>query len=272
MAPKLRAGLAAFALLMLISAPALAQSYTAKADQFLHGFTATGKFRGVILVAKNGKPIYQRAHGDAVESWGVPIALNTKFELASLTKQFTGAAILLLAQESKLNVDDPVSKYYSQAPASWRDITILELVHHTSGVPNNELADFSKGICVPYTPEELIKTFRDRPLNFRPGTSWAYTNMEYYLLAYIIETLSGEHYNDFLSRHIFKPLGMTDSGFAPTLALIPQMAEGYSREGASLRRRDFFDRSLELGAGGIHSTAGDMLRWSDALDTDALSR
>jgi D-alanyl-D-alanine carboxypeptidase len=267
---KLRIGVAPAALLLLVPAMAIAQSYTAKADEFLNSFTTSGKFHGVVLVAKDGKPVYQRTYGNAVESWGVPITPSTRFELASLTKQFTGAAILLLAQEGKLNLDDKVSKYYPQAPASWQDVTILQLVHHTSGLPNNEIADFSKGLCAPYTLDELIKTFRDRPLKFRPGTSWTYTNTEYYLLAYIIETLSGEHYGEFLSHRIFRPLGMKDSGFAPTLAVIPRMAEGYSREGSSLRYRDYFDRSLEIGAGGIYSTAEDMLRWSAALDEDVL--
>jgi D-alanyl-D-alanine carboxypeptidase len=267
---KLRRGVVTVALLLLGPALAIAQSYKAKADEFLNGFTTSGKFRGVVLVAKDGKPVYQRTYGNAVESWSVPITPNTRFELASLTKQFTGAAILLLAQEGKLNLDDPVSKYYSQAPASWLNITIRQLVHHTSGLPNNEMADFSKGICAPYTPDELIKTFRDRPLKFRPGMSWSYTNTEYYLLAYIIESLTGERYGEFLSHRIFRPLGMNDSGFAPTLAVIPQMADGYSREGGSLRYRNYFDRSLEIGAGGVYSTAGDMLRWNAALDKDVL--
>jgi len=249
---------------------ALAQSYSTKADEFVKGFTASGKFRAVIFVAKDGKPLYQRAFGNAVESWAIPDALTTKFELASLTKQLTGAAILLLAQDGKLKLDDPVAKYYSEAPAAWREITILQLVHHTSGLPNNEITDYSKGLCASYSPDELIKTFRDRPLKFVPGTSWSYTNTEYYLLAYIIERLSGERYADFLTHRIFTPLAMTDSGFASTLAVIPQMAEGYVRDGNSLRHRDYYDRSLELGAGGIYSTASDMLRWSMALDGNTL--
>jgi CubicO group peptidase (beta-lactamase class C family) len=144
------------------------------------------------------------------------------------------------------------------------------LITHTSGIPNNDLNDFNKGLCVPYTTDELIATFRSRPLKFEPGTKWAYTNTEYYLLAYIIESVSGETYGDFLTHHVFQPLAMNASGFAPTLAIIPQMAEGYARDGKSLRHWDYFDRSLEIGAGGVYSTVSDMLRWNEALNAEKL--
>jgi D-alanyl-D-alanine carboxypeptidase len=188
------------------------------------------------------------------------------FEIASITKQFTAVAILQLAEAGKLSVQDPVSKFYSQAPESWHAITVQELLTHTSGLPSNELKDFTKGIAVLYTPEELIQTFRNRPLVAAPGTKWAYTNTEYYLLAYIIEQLSGQSYGTYLSEHIFKPLGMAESGFVSAVAVVPKMAEGYSRENGKLRHRDYFDRSLEIGAGGIYTTLADLVRWNHALD------
>jgi CubicO group peptidase (beta-lactamase class C family) len=118
--------------------------------------------------------------------------------------------------------------------------------------------------------DELIGTFKDRPLKFKPGTDWNYTNSEYYLLAYIIQKISGKDYSEYLAENIFKPLGMRDSGLASTLAIIPQMAEGYAHEGNGLRHRDYFDRSLEVGAGGGFSTVEDMLRWHQALDSEKL--
>jgi CubicO group peptidase (beta-lactamase class C family) len=177
---------------------------------------------------------------------------------------------LLLAQAGKLDIDAPVARYYPQAPNLWSAVTVRQLVNHTSGLPNNELQDFNKGLCVPYTMDELIGTFRARPLKFKPGTAWAYTNTEYYLLAYIIQTVSGESYADFLRRQLFQPLGMSATGLASTLAVVPEMAEGYAREGKSLRHRDYFDRSLESGAGGIYSTVSDMLRWNEALNGEKL--
>jgi CubicO group peptidase (beta-lactamase class C family) len=98
-----------------------------------------------------------------------------------------------------------------------------QLLTHTSGFPNNELANFTQGLCTPYTPDDLIKTFRDRPLAFPPGTKWAYTNTEYYLLAYLIEKLSGESYGTYLAHHIFDRLKMTHSGYAATLAIVPRL-------------------------------------------------
>lgn len=255
---------------LLVTSSTHSQSFQGDADRFVTAFAETKDFRGVVLVARNGQVLFQKAYGNAVEEWNIANALDTKFELASLTKQFTGAAILLLAQAGKLDVNAPVTQYFAQAPESWRGITIKELVTHTSGLPNNELKDFNKGICAPYTPEELIATFESRPLKFKPGTDWAYTNTEYYLLAYIIQLVSGEPYTDFLASHVFQPLGMNASGFAPTLAVIPKMANGYKKDGKSLRHRDYFDRSLEIGAGGVYSTASDMLRWSDALNGEKL--
>jgi CubicO group peptidase (beta-lactamase class C family) len=245
-------------------------SFQAQADTYLRDLAAKGRFRGSVLVWSKGKILFEKGYGNAVEAWSIPNTPATKFELASLTKQFTGAAILLLAQSAKLNVDDPVSKYFAGAPDSWNEISVDQLVTHTSGLPNNELKDFPKGICVPYGIEELIATFKDRPLKFKPGTDWSYTNTEYYLLAYIIEKVSGKSYSEFLTENIFKPLGMKDSGFASTLAIVPQIAEGYAREGNGLRHRDYYDRSLEVGAGGAISTAEDMLRWNQALYSEQL--
>ena len=248
----------------------LDSSFQARADAYVRALAGQGRFRGSILVWSKGNTVLEKSYGSAVEAWSIPNVPATKFELASLTKQFTGAGILLLAQSGKLNVNDPVSKYFVGAPDSWKEITIHQLVTHTSGIPNNELKDFTKGICVPYTIDELIGTFRDRPLKFKPGSAWNYTNMEYYLLAYVIQKVSGKAYGEYLTENIFKPLGMKDSGFASTLAIVPQMAEGYAREGNGLRHRDYFDRSLEVGAGGAFSTVEDMLRWNQALNSERL--
>jgi D-alanyl-D-alanine carboxypeptidase len=235
-------------------------------DSYISGLPPTQHFRGNILVERDGQVLLKKSYGLADESWSVPNVTDGRFEIASVSKQFTAVAILQLAEAGKLSIQDRVSKFYPQAPESWHAITIEELLTHTSGLPNNDLKDFTKGIAVPYTPEELIQTFRDRPLVAPPGTKWAYTNTEYYLLAYIIEKLSGESYGAYLADHIFKPLGMSHSGFASTLVVIPKMTEGYTRENGILKHRDYFDRSLEIGAGGIYTTVDDLVLWNKALD------
>ncbi|MGH9645102.1 MAG: serine hydrolase domain-containing protein [Terriglobales bacterium] len=240
------------------------------ADRIVSTYASGGRFLGAVLVARDGRIEFEHAYGMADVAWSVPNTVTAKFEVASLTKAFTAMAVAQLAAAGKLKLEDPVSKYYAKSPPSWEKITVDELLTHTSGLPNNEIKDFSKGITVPYTPTELIATFRERPLNFAPGTNWKYTNTEYYLLAYIIEKLSSMSYSEFLQQQIFTPLRMKDSGFAPTNAVVSQLAEGYKRDHGTLRRHDYFDRSLEIGAGGVHSTLADLLKWDEALYSEKL--
>lgn len=247
--------------------PCQSQDLAAWTDSYIRGLAPAQHFRGTIVVERNGHVLVAKSYGLAVEEWKVPNSQETKFEIASVSKQFTAAAILQLVDRGKLQVSDPVSKFYPEAPPSWNGITVHQLLTHTSGLPNNGLENFTKGLCVPYTADELINTLRDRPLAFTPGSAWAYTNTEYYLLAAIIERLSGERYGEYLAHHVFEPLKMGHSGFAATLDLVPQMAEGYTRENGVLRHRDYFDRSVEIGAGGIYTNAEDMLLWNKALDS-----
>jgi D-alanyl-D-alanine carboxypeptidase len=260
------------ALLFLLSAATLScsQDLIDWTDSYIKGLAPTKHFSGVIVVERDGKALIDKSYGYAVEEWQIANSSGTKFEIASVSKQFTAAAILQLADGGKLNVEDPVSKYYPEAPASWKGMTIHHLLTHTSGLPENEWGDFYKGMCTTYSRAEQVKTFRDRPLGFSPGSAWKYRNTEYYLLAYIIEKLSGESYAAYLVHHIFEPLKMSHSGFATMSAVVPQMSEGYSREGGSLVRREYFDRSMETGAGGIYTTSEDMLRWNKGLDSPGI--
>ena len=256
-------------LLLLLSCAVIhgqSKDLAALTDSYIAGLAPSRHFRGNILVLKNGKALVRKSYGLADESWTIPNQESSRFEIASVTKQFTAVAILQLQEAGKLSVQDPISRFYRQSPATWQAITIEQLLTHTSGLPNNELKDFTKGVAVPYSPDELISTFRNRPLVAVPGTKWAYTNTEYYLLAYVIEKLSGQAYGEYLSDHIFKPLGMAHSEVASTRAVIPKMSEGYTRENGRLRYRDYFDRSLEIGAGGIVTTIDDLVLWNAALD------
>jgi CubicO group peptidase (beta-lactamase class C family) len=249
---------------------AWSQDLGAWTDAYVKGLAPAKPYRGTLVAERNGRVVVEKSYGAAVEEWQVPNSAETRFEIASVSKQFTAAAILQLVDGGKLKVDDPVSKYYPESPASWKGMTIHHLLTHTSGLPEDEWENFYKGKCTAYTTEEQVKTFRDRPLGFQPGTSWKYRNTEYYLLAFIIEKVSGESYATYLAHHIFEPLKMTHSGFATMAAIVPQMAEGYTWEDGSLRHREYFDRSMEAGAGGIYTTAGDLLRWNKALDAPGL--
>jgi D-alanyl-D-alanine carboxypeptidase len=261
---------------LLLFIPTVVQSQVSSleswTDTYIAALAPTKHFRGNVLVERDGRVLLKKSYGFADESWNVPNQADGRFEIASLTKQFTATAILQLVEAGRLSVDDSVTRFYTHGPESWRAITVKQLLNHTSGLPNNRLEDYKKGIAVPYTPEELVQTFRDRPLVAPPGTKWAYTNTEYCFLAYIIEKLSGESYGTYLTEHIFKPLKMSNSGFAPTTAIVSKMAEGYTRENGILRHRDYFDRSLEIGAGGIYTTVGDLLLWNHALNVPGFLR
>jgi D-alanyl-D-alanine carboxypeptidase len=239
-------------------------------DSYVKALAPAKHFSGIIVAERDGKTLIEKSYGWAVEEWRIPNTSDTEFEIASLSKQFTAAAILQLVDTGKLNVEDSVSKYYVESPPSWRGMTIHHLLTHTSGLPEDEWENFFKGKCAPYTTAEQVKTFRDRPLGFPPGSAWKYRNTEYYLLAYIIEKISGEAYPAYLAHHILEPLGMTRSGFATMTAIVPKMAEGYSQDGDRRVRREYFDRSMETGAGGIYTTGEDLLKWNKALDAPGI--
>ena len=248
-----------------------AQRTPSSFDRYLMTQVEKGDFMGAVLVERNGRILFKRGYGPADVAWSVPVTPNTKFNIASLTKQFTGMAVVQLAEAGKLRLDDPVSKYYEGAPKAWKDITIYRLLSHTSGLPELKgLDEFTKGIAQPYTPAELISTFRDKPLDFAPGTKWAYSNRGYYLLGYIIEKVSGQKYADYIRMHIFEPLGMNDSGYDSNTAVIKRHAIGYTKDGNTLRYADYVDWSLPFAAGGIYSTVEDLLRWDQALYTEKL--
>ena len=258
-------------LVILWFAPANAQDFATHADKYLTTYAEKSEFMGAVLVARGGMVLFEKGYGTADVAWDVPIIPRTKFNIASLTKQFTGMAVLQLAEAGKLKLDDPVSRYYKDAPKAWEKITIYHLLSHTSGLPELKgLDEFTKGIAVPYTPAELIATFRDKPLDFPPGTKWAYSNRGYYLLGYIIEKVSGQTYANYIEQHIFAPLGMSDSGYDSNKAVIKHRAGGYAAEARKLRYADYVDWSLPYAAGGLYSTVEDLLRWDRALYTEKL--
>lgn len=259
-----------FLLLLIIwIAPCDGGDFASLADTYL--VAKHGKFMGAVLVARDGKVLFEKGYGAADVAWGVLITPQTKFNVASLTKQFTGMAILQLAEGGKLDLDDPISKYYTNAPEAWEKITIYHLLSHRSGLPAlKNLEEFTKGPAHSYTPAELIDTFRDKPLDFAPGTKWAYSNRGYYLLGYVIEQVSGQKYSDYLEQHIFRAIGMQDSGYDSTVAIIHGHAHGYAIEGQKLRYADYVDWSMAYAAGGLYSTVEDLLKWDQALYTEQL--
>ena len=181
-----------FRTLLLATALAiLARSSSAQApgdrlQRVVQPYDDAQMFMGSVLVAENGKIIFSKGYGMADLEWSVPNSPTTRFNIASMTKQFTAASILILEDRGKLKTDDLVKKYLPDAPASWEKITIYHLLTHTSGI-REDAAKYEPG-----TPDKLV--FNDRPLNFQPGEQLAYTNLGYIVLGYLLERISGQTY------------------------------------------------------------------------------
>ena len=227
-------------------------------EKFLQPYIDSQMFMGSVLVAQHGKELFSKSYGWADAEWKIPNSSTSRFNIASVTKQFTAASILLLEERGKLKTEDRVKKYLPDAPAAWDKITIYNLLTMTSGIAG-DAAKYEPG-----PPPRLV--FRDEPLAFQPGDNWDYTNEGYMVLGYLVEKISGQSYPDFLRENIFKPLGMNDSEVSPVVAIIPHRASGYwpGADGIENAERPNFT-GASLASGGIFSTTEDMLRWEKGL-------
>ena len=235
-------------------------------QEIVQSYVASKQFMGSVLVAQNGKVIFDKAYGFADLEWDVPNTPSTKFRLGSVTKQFTAASILLLEERGKLKTDDPVKKYMPDAPPAWEKVTIFNLLTHTSGIPSfTGFPDYASTEAIATTPEKLVARFRDKPLEFQPGEKWNYSNSGYVLLGYLIEKITGESYGQFVQENIFNPLKMKDSGYDSNSTIIPHRASGYTPTDKGISHAGYIDMTIPLSAGGLYSTTEDLLRWEEGL-------
>jgi CubicO group peptidase (beta-lactamase class C family) len=223
-------------------------------------------FMGSLLVIRDGQTLADRSFGSASLEWQIPNTDLTRFHIGSLTKQFTAAAILLLAERSKLRLDDPITKYVDNPPANWKSITLLHLLTHSSGIvsitdlPADQAATARGGM-----PQEIVARFRNQPLLFQPGTNARYSNSGFILLGMVIEKVSGESYATFLQKNIFDPLGMHDTGVDNGADIIQSLATGYRLQNGKPLRAEFVDMRVPFAAGDLYSTTHDLARWEQAL-------
>jgi CubicO group peptidase (beta-lactamase class C family) len=218
-------------------------------------------------VGMDGKIVFEKAYGLANEEWEILNTPKTKFRIASLTKQFTAACVLILQQRGLLHVQEPISKYLGEVPPAWKAVTIHQLLTHTAGVPNPDYSgrQYANIQRTGATPNELIALVRNQPLDFTPGTRWNYSNTGYILLGMLVEKLSGQSYAEFLRSNIFQPLGMNDSGYDRETDILKSRASGYQIKDGHVANADFIDMSTPFSAGGIYSTVEDMYLWNEAL-------
>lgn len=216
------------------------------------------------LVMKDGKPLLRKGYGLANVELGVPVQPEHVFRIGSTTKLFTATAVMLLVDEGKLALDAPVSRYLPDAPAQWRHVTITHLLTHTSGIPNLSMDSgyWRTTARLEHTLDELIAPVRERALLAEPGTTFAYNNTGFNLLALVIEKVTGDEFFDFLDKRIVQPLGLKHTGQGSDKVFIPGLVTGYQRgpkPGWQLANSNLH------AAGGLVSTVDDLATFMLAL-------
>jgi len=234
-------------------------------DRYLKPLLDEDLISGSILIARKGKIELSKGYGLANREHNVPCTAETVYRLASVTKTFTAAAVMILQDRGLLKVDDPLSKYIPDYPGGDR-ITLHHLLNHTAGVINySALHDHYRVWAMDHTLDQVIDRFKNEPLRFEPGERFEYSNSGYVLLARVIEIASGQSFGDFLKANIFKPLGMTSSGVDSHTKVIPHRATGHYNMGEEIIQAPYLYMEYTSGAGALYSTVEDMYRWDRGL-------
>jgi len=239
-------------------------------DDYLRDAMQHHPIPGAALAIVRGTNIVKNAgYGMANLENHTPVTTDTAFEIGSMTKQFTAAGILLLAQDRKLSVDDRISTFLKGTPTNWYWITLRHLMTHTSGLKNYTGLDGFE-LTRHLTQAQFISKMAAYPLDFKPGDKWAYCNTSYNLLGWVIENVSGKSYAEFLQERIFAPLHMTNTALRAPGVVLPGRASGYETN----RAGQFVNRDPDVtdvfSAGALVSTVGDLAKWNAALDTNLI--
>lgn len=219
-----------------------------------------------ILITQDGQTLLRKGYGLANLEWQIPVSTETVFRIGSVTKQFTAVLTLMLMEQGKLSLQDPIEKFVPDYPTHGHLITVEHLLTHTSGIKSytdmkSWPADWGKNFSL----DELISYFKYQPMNFAPGQKWSYSNSGYILLGAIIEKCTGITYSQFLQESICEPLGMKSTWLELPGLIIPRRAEGYSKGAKGYQTAAHINMTQPLAAGGIVSTVGDLALWDAAL-------
>jgi CubicO group peptidase (beta-lactamase class C family) len=236
-----------------------------RVEEFLDDAHSEGQFNGAALIAQDGKIIWSNAWGMADREREILNTPQTIYRINEMTTQFTAAAMLLLEQEGKLSLDDPICDYLDNCPEAWQPVTIHQLLSHTSGIPDYFDVAYSETYKLAKegaTPDALVALFRDQPLAFEPGAQRRWSHSGFVLAGQIIESVSGQPYGDFVEQRIMAPLGMTQSGYGDP----PQgLAVGYTYDGTNTPAAVLLGPAALYASGGLYSTAEDLFRWNEGL-------
>lgn len=223
-----------------------------------------------LLVAKGGKVVLVEGFGLANVELQVPVKPETIFQSGSVGKQFTATAVMMLVEEGKVGLDDPLTKFFKDAPKSWNDVTVRELLSHTAGFgdyPKN--FDFRKD----WTEKELLKLVEGIPRANPPGTKWEYSNLGYLTLGILIHKVTGEFYGNFLQQRIFRPLDMNSTRIISEADIVPNRAAGYRLVNGELKNQEWVAPMINTTAdGSLYFSTLDLAKWDAALYTEKLVR
>jgi CubicO group peptidase (beta-lactamase class C family) len=253
------------------SRPAPVRNLTTAVDSVLRDYASPSGPGASVLIRRDGRTILARSYGLADVEAGVATTPQTNYRLASLTKQFTATAIMLLKEDGKLRYDDPIARFLPDLPQSARGVTIRMLLTHTSGLwAYEDFVPDSQTTQVHDADVPALIAHADSGY-FPPGSAYRYSNTGYALLALIVERASGEPFARFLADRIFAPLGMTHTvAYESGVSTIANRAFGYTVDNGHVTRTDQSSTSAVLGDGGIYTSLDDLAKWDAALDAHAL--
>lgn len=233
-----------------------------KLEKYMDAQFVINNFSGTVLISKNDSVMLEKAYGFADYEWNVKNTIDSKFSLASVSKQFTAVAIMQLTEKKLLSLDDPLSKYFSDFPKGEK-ITLKMMLTHNSGLQ----MDFDE-LYLSKTnldKDSVYNYLTKKPLLFEPGTSTAYSNIGYYFLGRIIEKVSGKSYAEYLKENVFDKAKMYNSGVSTNDAIVDKMTQLYYLKNNKLVKNPYIDWSCNLGHDGIYATAEDLYLWNKAL-------
>ena len=255
-------------IVLLNAMPCLAQQdISTKIDHYIKSEMRVQKIPGLSLaVVRNGKIDFVKSYGFSNLEHQVPVTPETIFQSGSIGKQFTATAVMILVEEGKLSLDDKISKYLTDVPETWKNISVRHLLTHTSG-----LGEYPPDLDLrrDLTEDQYLALIKSVPLTYQPGTKWDYSNLGFVTLGILIRKLTGKFYGDFLTERIFGPLGMTTARVISESDIVPNRAAGYRLVKGELKNQEWVSPSTNTTAdGSLYFTIADLAKWDAALFTN----
>jgi CubicO group peptidase (beta-lactamase class C family) len=256
--------------LLLVAAGVVHADVSDRIDAVVRAEMTRQRIPGVaVAVVHEGKVVKLQGYGYANVEHAVPVTPDTIFQSGSIGKQFTSTLVMLLVEDGKIALDDPITEYLPGAPAEWQDVTVRHLLTHTSGI--GEYTDGAIDYRRDYTERELVEMAFLRPLDFPPGSSWSYSNTGYLLLGAIVRQVTGQFYGDQLRLRVFQPLGMQTARVISEADIVPHRAAGYQLVDGELKNQDWVAPSINTTAdGALYLSLRDYVAWDRGLRAGAL--